>query len=158
MGHAPSTVGTFRKKFRKNSGKTPETLSEFFLEFPSRVRLGSPKPYNSRRLKAPEHFQNSLPPQVRLGTFFFRSGSGEGLSEPVIEFPAVLGYFCFLGQKKHHVTMLPADQKQRKASFMCHLSSSPHRGIALAIMPASSVAEDFCNECANHSENASQPC
>ena len=25
MGHTPSTAGTFRKKFRKNSGKTPET-------------------------------------------------------------------------------------------------------------------------------------
>ena len=68
-------------------------LSERFLEFPSRVRLGSPKPYNSGHLKAPEHFQNSLPP-VRLGTLlFFRSGSGEGLSESVMEFPAVLGVF-----------------------------------------------------------------
>ena len=91
MGHTPSTAGTFRKKFRKNSGKTLETLSERFLEFPSRVRLGCPKPYNSRHLRLPEHFQNSLPP-VRLGTpLFFRSGSGEGLSEPVMEFPAVLG-------------------------------------------------------------------
>ena len=70
MGHTPSTAGTFRKKFRKNSGKTPETLSERFLEFPSRVRLGCPKPYNSRHLKVPEHFQNSLPP-VRLGTPLF---------------------------------------------------------------------------------------
>ena len=40
----PSTAGTFRKKFRKNSEKTPETLSERFLEFPLRVRLGCPKP------------------------------------------------------------------------------------------------------------------
>ena len=46
LGHTPSTAGTFRKKFRKNSGKTPETLSERFLEFPSSVRLGCPKPYN----------------------------------------------------------------------------------------------------------------
>ena len=46
MGHTPSTAGTFRRKFRKNSRKTPETLSERFLEFPSRVRLGSPKPCN----------------------------------------------------------------------------------------------------------------
>ena len=61
MGHSPSTAGTFRKKFRKDSGKTPETLSEFFLEFPSRVRLGSPKSYISRHLRLPEHFQNSLP-------------------------------------------------------------------------------------------------
>ena len=46
------------------------TLSELFQEFPSRVRLGSPKPYNSRHLKPPEHFQNSLPP-VQLGTLLF---------------------------------------------------------------------------------------
>ena len=89
LGHTPSTAGTFRK----NSGKTPETLSEHFLEFPWKVRLGSSKPYNSRHLRLPEHFQNSLPP-VWLGTpLFFRSGSGEGLSEPVMEFPAVLGVF-----------------------------------------------------------------
>ena len=93
LGHTPSTAGTFRKKFQKNSGKTPETLSELFLEFPSRVRLGSPKPYNSRQLKSPEHFQNSLPPSTAGDASFFRSGSGEGLSEPVMEFPAVLGAF-----------------------------------------------------------------
>ena len=78
-----------------NSGKTPErpreTLSERFLEFPSRVRLGCPKPCNLRHFKAPEHFQNSLPPSTAGDASFFRSGSGEGLSEPVMEFPAVLG-------------------------------------------------------------------
>ena len=71
LGHTPSTAGIFRR----NSGKTLETLSEFFLEFPSRVRLGSPKPYHSRHLKAPEHFQNSLPPPVRLGTLLSRKKS-----------------------------------------------------------------------------------
>ena len=89
MGHTPSTAGTFRTKFRKNSGKTPET--ERFLEFPSGVRLGCPKPYNSRHLRLPEHFQKSLPPSTAGDASFFRSGSGEGLSEPVMEFPAVLG-------------------------------------------------------------------
>ena len=93
LGHTPSTAGTFQKKFRKNSGKTPETLSERFLEFPSRVRLGCPKPYNSRHLRLPEHFQNSLPPSTAGDASFFRSGSGEGLSEPVMEFSAVLGCF-----------------------------------------------------------------
>ena len=96
VGHTPSTAGTFRKKFRKNSGKTPETLSERFLEFPSRVRLGCPKPYNSRHLRLPEHFQNSLPPSTAGGASFFRSGSGEGLPDPVMEFPAVLGVFLIL--------------------------------------------------------------
>ena len=93
LGHTPSTAGTFRKNFQKNSGKTPETLSERFLEFLSRVRLGCPKPYNSRHLRLPERFQNSLPPSTAGGASFFRSGSGEGLSELVMEFPAVLRVF-----------------------------------------------------------------
>ena len=41
LGHTPSTAETFLRKFRKNSGETPQTLSELFLEFPWRVRLGS---------------------------------------------------------------------------------------------------------------------
>ena len=73
----PSTAGTFRKKFRKNSRKTPETLSEHFPQFPSRARLGSPKPYNSRHLRLPGHFQNSLP----LGT----AGDASFFSEMVPE-------------------------------------------------------------------------
>ena len=48
----------FPEEIPEKSGKTPETLPERFLEFPSRVRLGSPKLYNSRHLKLPEHFQN----------------------------------------------------------------------------------------------------
>ena len=95
--YPPSTAGTFRMKFRKNSGKTPETLSERFLEFLSRVRLGCPKPYNSRHLRLPEHFQNYLPPSTAGGASFFRSGSGEGLPELVMEFPAVLGVFLSSG-------------------------------------------------------------
>ena len=104
FGPHPQYGWDFRKKFRKISGKTPETLSERFLEFPSRVQLGSPKPYNSRHLKAPERFQNSLPPSTAGDASFFRSGSGEGLSESVMKFPAVLGvflnvFFCLASQK-----------------------------------------------------------
>ena len=76
MGHTPSTAGTFRKNFRKNSGKTPETLSELFLEFPSRV----PRPCNSRHLKAPEHFQNSLPPRYGWGRFFLQKWASQSRS------------------------------------------------------------------------------
>ena len=78
LGHTPSTAETLQKKFRKISGKTPETLSERFLEFPSRVRLGSSKPYNSRHLRLPEHFQNFLPLSTTGGASFFSNGSGEG--------------------------------------------------------------------------------
>ena len=47
----------------EKSRKKPELLSEFFLEFPSKVQLGSgnPAPHNSRHFKPPGHFQNSLP-------------------------------------------------------------------------------------------------
>ena len=48
----------FPEEIPEKIGKTPETPSEPFLEFPSRVRLGSPKPYISRLLKPP----------MRLGT------------------------------------------------------------------------------------------
>ena len=73
MGHTPSMAGTFRKKFRKNSGKTPETLSERFLEFPSRVRLGCPKPYNSRAFEASRAFPEFSPPQYGWGRLFFQN-------------------------------------------------------------------------------------
>ena len=71
MGHTHKPqYGDFPEEIPENSRKTPEKLSERFLEFPSRVRLGCPKPYNSRDLRLPEQFQNSLPP-VRLGTPLF---------------------------------------------------------------------------------------
>ena len=93
IGHTPNTAGTFRKKFRKNSGKTPETLSELFLEFPSRVRLGCPKPYNSRHLRLPEHFQNCLPP-VRLGAPLFSEVVPERASQSRSwNFQQYWGYF-----------------------------------------------------------------
>ena len=57
---------------------------ERFLELPSRVWLGSPKPYNSRHSRLPEHFQNSLPLSTAEDTSFFRDDLGEGLSELVM--------------------------------------------------------------------------
>ena len=81
------------REIPENFRKDPEMLSERLQEFPSTVRLGSPKPYNLRHLRRPGHFQNSLPLSTAGGASFFRSGSGEGLSEPVMEFPAVLRAF-----------------------------------------------------------------
>ena len=127
MGHIPSTAGTFRKKFRKNSGKTPETLSERFLGFPSRVRLGCPKPYNSRHLRRPERFQNSLPPSTAGDASFFRIGSGEGLSELVMEFPAVLGVFLsntFMrnaAESLEETAQHPTENRVQKSEpFLCY--------------------------------------
>ena len=64
------------------SGKTPEMLSERFLEFPSRVRLGSPRFYNSG-IWGFQNISRILSPSVRrVGTpLFSEIGSGEGLSE-----------------------------------------------------------------------------
>ena len=94
----PVRLGLSGRNSGKYSGNTPETLSERFLEFPSRVRLGCPKPYNSRHSRLPEHFQNSLPPSTAGDASFFRSGSGEGHPEPVMEFPAVLGVSLNFGR------------------------------------------------------------
>ena len=100
------------EKFRKD----PETLSERFLAFPSGVRLGSLKPYNSRHLRLPEHFQNSLPPSMAGDSSFFRSGSGEGLSELVMEFPAVLGVFLILDRTKRIIRTLRFGHAAQNAS------------------------------------------
>ena len=72
-GPDPQYGWDFPEEIPENSGKTPEMLSERFLEFPSRVRLGCPKPYNSRHLRLPERFQNSLPPQYGWGRLFFQN-------------------------------------------------------------------------------------
>ena len=77
-----------RISHRQEGGAKQHPISELPLELPSRVRLGTLKPYTSRRFKPPEHFQNSLQPYG--APLFFRSGSGEGLSELVMEFGAVL--------------------------------------------------------------------
>ena len=88
-------AGTFRRKFRKNSEKTPETLSEVFLEFPSRVP-------QFKAFEGSRAFPEFSPAQCGWGrASFFGSGSGEGLSEPVMEFPAVLG--AFLGVVLPHL-------------------------------------------------------
>ena len=113
MGHVHGTDGTQTKVSRQNSlcllvfflspavppvrlglsGRNPGNALRAFLEFPPRVRLGSPKPYNSRHLKPPEHFPNCLAFSTAGDTSFFRSGSGEGLSELLMEFPAVVRAF-----------------------------------------------------------------
>ena len=70
----PSTAGTFRKKFRKSS-ESPRKRSLNFPGTPLESTVGNPPPPNpiiQGILKHPEHFQN------------------EGLSEPVMEFAAVL--------------------------------------------------------------------
>ena len=88
--HTPSMAGTFRKKFRKNWKDPGNALRGF----PGTPLQKSPKPYNSKRLRLPEHFLNCLP-SVRLGTslFFQKWFWREGFSELVMEFPAVLRAF-----------------------------------------------------------------
>ena len=80
----------------RNSGRIPERPGNALRAFPGiplESTAGIPKPYNSRHLRFPEHFQNSLPPRTAGDASFFSSGSGEGLSEPVMEFPATLRVF-----------------------------------------------------------------
>ena len=79
-----------------NSGEIPERPRRAFPGIPLESTAGSPKPYNSRRLGLPEHFQNCLP-LSSAGTPFLRIGSGEALSELLMEFPAVLRVFLNFG-------------------------------------------------------------
>ena len=84
LGHTPSTAGTFRQQFRKNSGKTPETLSELFLEFPSRAQLGSPKGSRAFREFSPPQpytsFSEVVPERASQAGHGIPSSTG-GISE-----------------------------------------------------------------------------
>ena len=83
--------GRIPEKFRKDPGNA---LRAFSWNFPREYGWDAPNPIIQGILRAPEHFQNYLPPSTAGDVSFFRSGSGEGLSEPVMEFPAVLGVFA----------------------------------------------------------------
>ena len=77
IGHTPSTVGTLQRKFRKDPGNALRV-------FPGGLK-------STAGIPIPEHFQNSLPLSTAGDASFFRSGSGEGLSEPVMEFLSSTG-------------------------------------------------------------------
>ena len=82
------------EKFRKDPGNALRAFPGILVE----STAGMPQtPDNSRHLRLPEPFQNYLPPSTAGGASFFRNGSGEGLPEPVMEFPAVLGVFLIGG-------------------------------------------------------------
>ena len=73
LSHTPSTAGTFRKKFRKHSGKTPETLSERFLEFTSReYGWDPPNPLKFMAVEASRAFPDFSPPQYGWGRLCFQ--------------------------------------------------------------------------------------
>ena len=66
-------LGLSGRNPRRHSGiSSGNALRAFLGSFPSGVRPGSPKPCKTRHLKAPEHFQNSLPPQYGWGRLFFQ--------------------------------------------------------------------------------------
>ena len=74
IGHTPSTAGTFGANSGKNPERPRKRSQSFFLEFPSRVWLGSPKPYNSRQF--PDLLVQSIsriipPPQYGWKQGFF---------------------------------------------------------------------------------------
>ena len=75
------------EKFRKDPGNALRA----FPGIPLGSTAGIPKPYNSRHLRLPEHFQNSLP-QYGWGRLFFQKWFRRGPSRAaVMEFTAVWG-------------------------------------------------------------------
>ena len=85
------------ENFRKDPGNALRAFPGIPLESTAGI---APKPFRLRHLRLPEHFQNSLPLSTAGDASFFRSGSGQGLSELVMEFPAVLGVFLKLTPKE----------------------------------------------------------
>ena len=111
-GPYPQYGWDFPQEIPENSGKTPETLSERFLEFPSRVRLGSPKPYNSRHLRLPEHFQNSLPPERASQSWSWK-------------FPAVLRVFLRSMIRRQYRPSCQTFKSDNLGSYPALLPSGP---------------------------------
>ena len=92
-------------KFRKDPGSALRASPGIPLDSSREYGWDPPKHYNSMHLKPPEHFQNCLPLSTAGDASFFRIGSGEGLSELVMELPAVLRAFLIIAMWKH--TPLP---------------------------------------------------
>ena len=68
---SPDRLGLSGRNSRKLR-KDPGNLWELLWKFLWRVRLGTPKPYDSKHLKPPEHFQNVLPLSTAGGRLFFQ--------------------------------------------------------------------------------------
>ena len=99
LGRTPSTAGTFRKKFRKNSGKTPERSQSVSRTSPREYGWDAPNPIIQGIWGFQSISRIISPPSTAGDASFFGVGSGEGLSELPMEFPAVLGPFL--------ITILP---------------------------------------------------
>ena len=75
------------RKFRKD----PRNAVRAFPAIPLESTAGNAQDLHLKAFKASrEHFRNSLHLSTAGDASFLRSGSGEGLSELVMEFPAVL--------------------------------------------------------------------
>ena len=117
MGHTQYDWD-FLEEIPEKIPERPRNTLRAFPGIPLKSTAGIPNSYHSRHLKAPEHFQNSLPPSTAGDACFFRSGSGEGLSEPVMEFLALLG-FLMSGPKTEGQNP-PKLQKHQKTQMFCH--------------------------------------
>ena len=65
MPSYPHCGWDFPEEIPESVRKDPGNALRAFPEIPWRVRLGTPKPYNSRHLEPPEHFDYSLPLTTR---------------------------------------------------------------------------------------------
>ena len=85
MGHTPSTAGTFRKKFRRTSKKSSGNALRAFPGIPLESTAGIPQALKFKAFEGSKACSEFSPPQYSWGRLFFRSGSREGLSEPVMD-------------------------------------------------------------------------
>ena len=89
----PVRLGLSGRNSGKKLRKEPGNALRAFPGVPLENTAGISQALYSRHAKPPEHFQNCLPLSMAGDGSFFRSGSGEGLSELLTEFPAALRVF-----------------------------------------------------------------
>ena len=90
MGHTPSNSWDFPEEIPEEFRKDPGNALRAFPGIPLEITAGIPQTQKFKAFEAFRAFPEDSPPQYGWDVSFFRSGSGEGLSEPVTEFPAVL--------------------------------------------------------------------
>ena len=122
----PNTAGTFWKKFRKDPGKTPEALSELFLELPREYGWKSLKANHSRAFEASRAFRKFSPPQYHLGT--------RGPLRAVMEFPAVLRAFLIISPTADAINGIPPSPSARAISDIVRHNNSLTCWLATSVL------------------------
>ena len=93
FGPHPQYGWDFPEEIPENFRKDPGNALRAFPRIPLESTAGIPQTLQFKTFEGSRAFPEFPPPSTAGDASFSRSGSGEGLSELVMEFPAVLGVF-----------------------------------------------------------------